>query len=503
MLTYYAEKEDADLDNELLLEGVAPSRPFQRANNEPKSQEKDGSADNKNPIESDDTLASNHQISESGTGLFARRKSLRKRLNSESLNINDAVAVLQRSSSRDDTLDKRKRADTDISPLYQRSKSLFHRSISREGKSPTEERNRPTLCRGVSLIEDKEFFPSDAFSAKISKEPEETEVTSTTHEGDNKSKDKPDKVPTKDKDEPPNDDDDNESDDESDSDSDQEIPDLDIDYYHFYDQGQTQNAWKKIQEICSKKRGRGAILIDCLRSSVVKKTGNNKSIDHCREMATQRGYCSSEDEDNYELFEVFYTLYESMAQKAEFLMFISTIIVMSLNLAVGAHKSLLEGQILTAIATDPKSMNWRKMNRFEEMLCGIFFTCDGSYISLCRSLFLYYFTVRMSLTFFNIMNSFLMKYLSDTKTAQMGRDLFVHALFLDKRFFDETKNIHSYMNVQSLHDLLFNTIPNIITSVARYFVVCYYLVTMDLYLGLAPFSIFPVNSRPKTSIQKW
>ena len=302
---------------------------------------------------------------------------------------------------------------------------------------------------------------------------------------------------------------DDEDDDKSEFDDENFIDDLDVDYYHFYDKHQMNNAWSQIKKITATKKGRGAILIDCLESTLMKKTGNNRAIDHCREKAIQRGYCLSADEDNVNYLEVFVTLYSRIAGKAEILMFISSILVMLVNFAVGVKSTLLEGEILTAIVTNPNTTNWRVRSILDNLICRTVIECDDSYLSLCQTLMISYFITRMSLTFFNMVNDFLMRYISDTKTAKMGRDLFVHALSLDKRFFDETRNIHKYMNVDSLHFLMFDIIPTILTSSIRYLVVCYYLISMNFNLGItsilftSSFNYFVVSYFIKADIETW
>ena len=302
------------------------------------------------------------------------------------------------------------------------------------------------------------------------------------------------------------------SDNDSDSDDDdgeENIDDLDIDYYHFYDKHQMNKAWSQIKHATHAKKGRGAILIDCLESTLLKKTGNTRAIDHCREKAIKRGYCLPADEDSVSYVEVFVTLYSRIAGTAEILMFISSILVMLVNFAVGVRSTLLEAEILTAIVTNPNTSDWRVRSKLDKLLCDTVIECDDSYLSLCQTLMISFFISRMSLTLFNMVNDFLMRYISDTKTAKMGRDLFVHALSLDKRFYDETRNISKYMNVESLQELMFEIIPTIVTSSIRYLVVCYYLVTMDFYLGVMSiafttfFNYFVVSYFIKADIEAW
>ena len=108
-----------------------------------------------------------------------------------------------------------------------------------------------------------------------------------------------------------------------------------------------------------------------------------------------------------------------------------------------------------------------------------------------------------------MVNDLLMRYMSDTKTAKMARDLFVHALSLDKRFYDETKNVHNYMNVDSLHMLMFEIIPSIVTSSVRYLVVSYYIINMNFNLGAfsvaftTVFNYYVVGYFVKGDIETW
>jgi len=169
-------------------------------------------------------------------------------------------------------------------------------------------------------------------------------------------------------------------------------------------------------------------------------------------------------------------------------MFIFSIFIMFVSFSVGVQCSLVEGQIYTALVTNVDDSSWRTLTRLDRLICDYIMTCDESYLNLCHSLLLSYIIVRLLIRMLNILDHYLLSVLSDTKTAKMSRDLFIHVLSLDKRFFDETRNIDSYMNVNAMHTLLFTVIPEIITSSFRFLVVSYYLVTMDLYLGL--FSIF-------------
>jgi len=280
--------------------------------------------------------------------------------------------------------------------------------------------------------------------------------------------------------------------DESDE-SESEIEDQDIEYTHYQTKQGAWEAWTEIKKMVKKKDGRGAVLIDCFKSQVTHREGTFRSIDYCREKCIKRGFCMPLGDGNLHPIELITTLYQGIASRTEIAMFLFGIFAMLVNFSVGVQCNLIEGQILSSMVVNPNiTSNWRTPTALDEFICTYMMPCDDSYLSLCQTLFVSYIIVRVLNKIFNIANDFLMCVLSDTKTAEMGRDLFIHTLSLDKRFFDETRNIQNYMNVGALHSLLFRIIPEIVTSAIRYLVVAYYLISIHFYLGL--FSILFTTS---------
>jgi len=255
-------------------------------------------------------------------------------------------------------------------------------------------------------------------------------------------------------------------------------------FKHFNTKKEALKHWNELQALVTKKKERGAILVDCLSAKVLKSSGSDDIVEKCKKESIEKGFCA-EDQHDESIFQVIWLMYRSIMTTRDIVIFLFTILLKSVADLLSVHLQFVKGSILALLVSTFDSETLDK-NSYVRFTCNYFYTCDTDKpLSIGRALLISGCIIKLASTAVNMIDIYIEQNLNSGRKLEMRRSILKHAVKLDQAFYDvnSSGHVNESMNVDSIHRLATGQIPRVIQTIISIFLNLYYIIKIDIYLG--------------------
>jgi len=262
-------------------------------------------------------------------------------------------------------------------------------------------------------------------------------------------------------------------------------------YQHYHSSTEAKAAWKKeILPAVKAKKGRSAVLIDCMRMTSLKQAGDVQAL---IDAAMAAGYCTVKKEEDVSMLDTLSMLFKLLGAKQsgkqgmskDFWTFCAVIALLAAASYFDLYASVLTGQVLALFSANMTSTEDR--NLLVRGLCA-YGTADNcsEECSLQQVMLLSFILVKVVQMASYVANVYLHHNMCDSKNHALRIDAFEHVLKLDQTFFDthSLSDIRAGMNVHSLNNLISWNIPYLFCRVLKLVLVVYFMACINARLAL-------------------
>ena len=226
---------------------------------------------------------------------------------------------------------------------------------------------------------------------------------------------------------------------------------------HFNTWKDAEQEWKIHSPV--KKAGRASVLINCLKMTVVRKSGRVENVNECIEFAVDKGLMLRDASENITLSIAVLMLLKVLTQKSDIIIFFVVVALLIVTNFLDLHSKLLTGHVLSMLNSSQtiESQHW-----IVKGVCR--YILGGSSVSVVQtSILISYTSVKLLQSLFDALNIYLHHNAAVSKSHHMKMKSFSHVLLLDQSFFDlhTTSHIKNSMDSQGLNDLITWNIPYI------------------------------------------
>jgi ABC-type multidrug transport system fused ATPase/permease subunit len=304
-------------------------------------------------------------------------------------------------------------------------------------------------------------------------------------------------------------------------------------------------AWRKSLAEVKAKKGRSAVLIDCIQMGKLNQAGSAEGVQMCINEAIAKGYCTVKREEEVSMMETLAMLFKLLGSKQnrgkgekhasessssyfskDFFTFFAVVFLLAASSYFDLYASLMTGQVLGlfsagSLATgnsgttihgdyDATIVNGNTTDAhqhpsgstnladhdylvrgicyygMDDRCCSSSSVSDGSesMYSLQKAMLLGFVIVKIVQMSTYVANVYLHHNMCDSKNHQLRMDAFDHVLSLDQAFFDthSMSEIRAGMNVHSLNNLISWNIPYLCTRCLKLVLVVYFMASINATL---------------------
>ena len=254
-------------------------------------------------------------------------------------------------------------------------------------------------------------------------------------------------------------------------------------HQHFFNKSEALENWDLKLKYINEKKGRGAILINCMKSKILKEGGNKKAVELCTDEATKTGYCTSNKEEDLSMWEIVLMLYVLLGKKKDLFSLIIIVTFISFSIYLNIEAQILTGHVLSLVSSNQS--NIRETNTYIKYVCDNLIVCDGLKSNLSKAVIISFLAVKIIATLAHVFQIYIRRTLTITKECQLRCGALDHILSLDQRYHDthSIAHIRGSTNVDAISDLVFWQFPYLATFTFKFLLISYYLISIDIYLG--------------------
>jgi len=256
--------------------------------------------------------------------------------------------------------------------------------------------------------------------------------------------------------------------------------DEDVRYQYFSSKMEAMAVWKQTQALVNRKKGRAAVLVDCRKFKILRKTGESDTTDSCIEKVTKKGFLPPIQDDTESFIGVILKMYRSILSKQDIVLFIIvTLIKMLIEYSV-VHRQFIKGNILAILVSDQTEN--LKNNTYVQLTCSSSFPCNDN-ISLGKALLLAGCMFKVFEILLGLVTIYITENLDSARKLDMQKQTLKHVMTLDQSYRDTHASVYSAMNSDSVYYLYKFRIPRLINLIYRLFLTLAYLLVIDFFLG--------------------
>ena len=255
-------------------------------------------------------------------------------------------------------------------------------------------------------------------------------------------------------------------------------------FKHFETKKEALTHWNELQTLVTKKKERGAILVDCLSAKVIKQSGSENVEKKCKEKAMDNGFYSK-DESNESIFKMIWLMYCTIMGSRDVVFFVLSILLKSLNNFLDVHLQFIKGSILALLVSTFNS-GPLEGNIYVKLTCDYVYDCDPEdALSVGRALLIAGCIVKFASILLEIGQIYIEENLNSCRKLEMKRKILEHVSKLDQAFYDvhSTSHVTDSMNIESIYHLATEQVPEMIQTVITVLLNLFYIMKIDLYLG--------------------
>jgi len=262
-------------------------------------------------------------------------------------------------------------------------------------------------------------------------------------------------------------------------------------YTHFNDWSSAKSHFDQLAAETTKKKGRAVLLIDCIKTKILRQSGWEEATSRSITTAIADGYytqCKSEESLN--VWDAVKTLMSVLCNKKDIYTFVSVSILLVMTSLFELQSSLLAGKVLTMMNEHPDSPSDLIQDVYPAQLtCKYILDCDNKQSPLTlfhQSIILAFIIVKCVERLVYVMNVYIHHNACDLKTRTLKKDVFKHVLRMDQNYFDThaTAEVRGGMAVNTLSNLISWNIPYMGNKIIKIMLIVYFMININTQLAI-------------------
>jgi len=264
----------------------------------------------------------------------------------------------------------------------------------------------------------------------------------------------------------------------------------DVRFKHFQDLSSVKSEWKRISSECSSKKGRGAVMFDCMKLIKMKEAGGKDSVIKCIAKAKETGLFALKMEGDVSMIDTLVMLYKVLNNKKDVYMLLFVMLLLFTSFYFELEVQMLTGYVMAMVTMQSNDTSLVE-NPYIINTCQYIWECDDTTDYRLR-LILALILVSLAERLFYVTNVYFHHNACDSKNKRMQINAFKHILSLDQSYFDNhsESDIRGCMNVHAINNLISWNIPYLIGLTLQLFMTGAYMIKIDYRLGSMAIAAF-------------
>ena len=228
----------------------------------------------------------------------------------------------------------------------------------------------------------------------------------------------------------------------------------------------------------------GGIVVDYSRNKVVHSVGKLDMIADCREEAFKTGYLLKPSEESGGLQDLLHLIRSHMDLKADLLVFLIILGLLTFSHYVGAYSEVLSGYTLSSFLSS-KQDPIVQQSGLPNFICDYFYKCeDGRSSTIVLILCLLFTKLLENLLY--ALNIVVHSVFKESRQVEKKKSMFQHILSQEMGFFDTRTmgDILSSMDPTAIDDIMTQMIQDLLADVIRLFFMLFYMIQMNKELTI-------------------